>query len=525
MIKYKETYLLKPDSWKDIVSKVAFDVGLPEISFSLGVYFESGEDNFELKFLNSQCFFKVYGENSKLDNNIISLFDDTPLINIENRNIKFFLRSLYSLGLSKAYISGKVINVKFKSNGGNFIDLNLNTPLGDLLILRAERANKYLSNKLVEKKLGLADIKRAFKKVIKSESIFGDLNILNNKIISYANEFGIDLASSGRTSIEDRMVAKSNDYSDYESVYKVVIGSNINSDSKEPKTLKKFFKPASIIIPCFNSNETIAKTLNSIESQAVDGDSKKLLDVIIIDDGSRDPVSRLLRFSDFSFNINLVRLEKNKGIANARNIGVSLAKYDHLIFIDSDILLANNYLSEHSVALQMFPSALFVSMKNNIERNSGILSIKNIKGGLAVPAAFDDKRLVKSATKDQPWINEVKFDGVYEVLSETDCFKLFGNKKMIGGYDLSSAVVSHNMSISKGLTDVAGGFSQRFIGWGLEDTYFGSRVIASGGFIIPLLKTGVYHIKHKPRSGSILKQAEEYKENIKIYKSLIEQEL
>lgn len=92
---------------------------------------------------------------------------------------------------------------------------------------------------------------------------------------------------------------------------------------------------------------------------------------------------------------------------------------------------------------------------------------------------------------------------------------------MINGYDLPSMVVGHNMSLKKDLFTKVGGFSGKFVGWGLEDTYFGSRLIAGGSFVVPILECGVYHLNHPPRSGSPEQQAKEYINNLKTYEELI----
>jgi len=521
----KKIYLLKEGEWRNTLSIFSKKFGLPEISSSLGIYFVNGENEYELKFINSECFFKSNNKKSKVYKNLEKLFNDTPQIHVENKNIKFFLFTLKSLGLNNVYISEKVTNIKFKSQGNEIIDFNLNTPLGDLVVIRGLESERYISNKVIHKKMQSEEIGKVFKKNTNPEPLFNDMNILNNKIIKYADDFGIDLNSSGRSSIHNRLSGKSNDYSGYDDVYKNVIGSDLNYNLKNIKLMKGFFKPVSIIIPSYDSEDTLVEVLTSIESQDIDKKQKMLLDVIIVDDGSQKAVSQVLSKEKFTFDLNIVRLEKNKGLSSARNLGVTLAKYNNLLFIDSDILLSKNYLLEHSIVLQMFPTSLFISMKNNIDKESKIRNIDNIKKGLSVPIDFNDKRLLKTFKKEQPWINDINEDGICEVISETDCFKLFGNKKMVGGYDLSSMVVGHNMSVRKNLVNKAGGFSNSFVGWGVEDAYFGSRIIVSGGFIIPLLSTGVYHINHEPRSGNELKRQQEYKKNIDRYKKLINKEI
>ena len=137
---------------------------------------------------------------------------------------------------------------------------------------------------------------------------------------------------------------------------------------------------------------------------------------------------------------------------------------------------------------------------------------------------YDDKRITRVFERSQSWINQVDLDGVFETLSDTSLFKNFGHGRVVNGYDLPSMVTGHNMSISKNLLNKVGGFSKHFQGWGLEDTYFGAQVIASGGFVVPLINTGVYHINHPPRSGSEERHREEYAKNIGVYNRLIEQQ-
>jgi glycosyltransferase involved in cell wall biosynthesis len=372
------------------------------------------------------------------------------------------------------------------------------------------------------------NIERLFVKT-KKEKIFNKSKILNNKIINYGNKFGIDLNSSGVTNIASKLSNKSNDYSCFEDYYERIIGTKLNSDyqNNNLKIKKSLFKPCSIIICSYNSNDSIIHTLYSIESQNLSKKQKRGIDVVIIDDGSATPLTKHLQphINHFSFKTNIIRIEKNKGLANARNIGAINAMYEHILFLDSDILLSNNYLIEHSIALQLFPNGIFVSMKKNIEKESKINTLKNITNGINVPVEYDDKRITKVFREDQNWVNKVNLDGVFEALSDTSLFKSFGYGRNINGYDLPSMVVGHNMSLNKRLFIKAGGFSSFFIGWGLEDTFFGARVISEGGFVVPLINTGVYHINHPPRSGSDSKREEEYYNNLVLYRQLITKEI
>ncbi|MFC1647265.1 glycosyltransferase family 2 protein [Patescibacteria group bacterium] len=100
----------------------------------------------------------------------------------------------------------------------------------------------------------------------------------------------------------------------------------------------------SIIIPYHNSQKTIGRLLESIHSST----GTPAFEVIIVDDGSDE------KFSIFKFqfskkvnkkNIKVVRLERNRGPAAARNKGAGVAKGKFLVFLDSDVELFDDALS------------------------------------------------------------------------------------------------------------------------------------------------------------------------------------
>ena len=348
--------------------------------------------------------------------------------------------------------------------------------------------------------------------MIKKEKIFDKSHILNQKIIRYGNKFGIDLISSGSINMKILLSNKSNDYSVFSDYYEKIVLLN-----------RRNIYSISIIISSYNSEDTILQVLASIEGQKLSKKEKSFIEVIIVDDGSLITISSVLEKHNFnfSFKIKVIRLEKQSGLSFARNIGASASTKENLLFLDSDILLSDNYLKEHMDRLRFFPDTIFVSMKKNIEPNSIINNFSSILKGLETPDEYNDKRLSRIFKKGQKWINRVSLDGVYEILSDTNSFKNFGYGRIINGYDLPSMVVGHNMSLNKDLFLRTCGFSDEFIGWGLEDTYFGVKAICIGSFVVPLLNCGVYHINHPPRSGSQNNKKREYLQNIKNYDNLL----
>jgi len=99
----------------------------------------------------------------------------------------------------------------------------------------------------------------------------------------------------------------------------------------------------SIIIPVYNSEEYIERCLNSVIAQ-----SYKNWECIIVDDGSTDKSFDILESwskRDFRFK---VLHQANAGAGMARNAGIEQAKGEYLVFVDSDDMIASDYLERLS---------------------------------------------------------------------------------------------------------------------------------------------------------------------------------
>ena len=88
----------------------------------------------------------------------------------------------------------------------------------------------------------------------------------------------------------------------------------------------------SIIVPCYNSAKFITATLNSVIAQ-----DYKSWELIIIDDQSIDDSCTIVEeFASKYSNIQFISLLENKGVSNARNLGMTKAKGKYIAFLDSD---------------------------------------------------------------------------------------------------------------------------------------------------------------------------------------------
>lgn len=97
-----------------------------------------------------------------------------------------------------------------------------------------------------------------------------------------------------------------------------------------------------IIIPAYNAHATIENTLLSILTQTI----KDKVKVYIIDDCSRKTYGSIVNMFKNKLDISLIRLDKNSGPGNARNVGITKSSNPYILFLDADDELYNSFSLE-----------------------------------------------------------------------------------------------------------------------------------------------------------------------------------
>jgi len=96
-------------------------------------------------------------------------------------------------------------------------------------------------------------------------------------------------------------------------------------------------KLISWIIPCFNEEEVIIKSLNEI-IKVSDSITNYQWELVVIDDGSTDKTTELVRaFINNKFDIHLIQLSRNFGHQQAVQAGLDHCKGNAAIIIDADL--------------------------------------------------------------------------------------------------------------------------------------------------------------------------------------------
>ena len=96
-------------------------------------------------------------------------------------------------------------------------------------------------------------------------------------------------------------------------------------------------KPAlTIIIPTFNRADFLKEAIQSVLSQTFTD-----FELMVVDDGSTDHTGAVMRqFPEIRY----VACPLNRGVSQARNLGISLARGRYICFLDSDDLWVENKL-------------------------------------------------------------------------------------------------------------------------------------------------------------------------------------
>lgn len=97
----------------------------------------------------------------------------------------------------------------------------------------------------------------------------------------------------------------------------------------------------SVIIPCYNCEKTIDKCIESLAKQTYQD-----YEIIAVNDGSSDKTLQKLHVHESMMNNLIIVTIPNRGVSNARNIGINKSSAPFITFIDSDDYVTNHYLED-----------------------------------------------------------------------------------------------------------------------------------------------------------------------------------
>lgn len=165
----------------------------------------------------------------------------------------------------------------------------------------------------------------------------------------------------------------------------------------------------SVIIPVFEGEKTIAKSIESVLNQTY-----LQWELIIIDDGSNDGTLKICKkYIEKDSRVNVIS-KQNEGVSKARNLGISKAQGDYIVFLDAD-----DYIDSY-----MFQELVDVLKKDTYD----LICFGLIK-------EFEDGSIIKYDRINSLRTHNVKYECYSSELFGYACNKLY-SKKIIDKYNI-----------------------------------------------------------------------------------------
>ena len=109
----------------------------------------------------------------------------------------------------------------------------------------------------------------------------------------------------------------------------------------------------SVVIPTFNRKSILEKCLKALEKQTLNNKIGNY-EIVVVDDGSSDGTTTWIRKNIESLPHVVLYEQEHGGPALGRNLGVMKSKYEIIIFIDSDLVVLEDFLVCHVEKLTSF---------------------------------------------------------------------------------------------------------------------------------------------------------------------------
>jgi len=212
----------------------------------------------------------------------------------------------------------------------------------------------------------------------------------------------------------------------------------------------------SVVIPTYNRLPILNKCLQALEGQRLSAEhGLSEYEVVVVDDGSTDGTVEALSGVEGAMPFSKVKLFKQQhaGATEARNLGIRKAKGSVIVFIDSDMVVTDTFLSSHAKALH--------ESRRNAEDDS----------------AFSYGRVVNTANFEEPTSEPFKL---------TDYSAAF--------FATGNVAIPRSRLLNCGISLEHGGpFDALFSEYGWEDLELGERLRQRGARIVQCPQAVGFH--------------------------------
>lgn len=250
----------------------------------------------------------------------------------------------------------------------------------------------------------------------------------------------------------------------------------------------------SIVIPTYNSKRSLRNTLESLNYQS--GYKSGDYEVVVADDGSTDDTYDFIKSTPENYQLRYVYLERTAQSCRSRtrNEGRKAAQGEIIAYMDSDMIVKSNFLSEVDRYFRHDDRFVLLGTRLMIDD----------------PVCFDEIKTGK--VFEQYQFNPQNFD-ILEYRHYLFEKYSYNATKILFPW---MQVYSCNIIVAKKWLDQTGGFDENLKKWGMEDVEFGYSLYKLGLRIAVNARLEAIHQNHGARNDLIIEQSKKvgYDENI-----------
>lgn len=200
----------------------------------------------------------------------------------------------------------------------------------------------------------------------------------------------------------------------------------------------------SVIIPTFNREKTIIRSITSVLNQSYTD-----IELIVIDDGSTDCTRELIeRINDKRI---IYVYQNNSGACVARNKGISLSRGDYIAFHDSDDVWHNKKL-EHQINTLIEKEADIVICQSKFIteqgiqvtpklNQSGFLTKQTMPYGIGTQTFLMKKEVAQNIKFDSEML---RFQDLEWLIRAIQTYSIYGMKEVLVDYSISDDAISRS---------------------------------------------------------------------------------
>lgn len=221
----------------------------------------------------------------------------------------------------------------------------------------------------------------------------------------------------------------------------------------------------SIVIPTYNMGDYLERSLNYLSAQ--NNDFHDLFEVVVVDDGSSDDTGNVAdkyagNFQHFSYNFK--PRDNTSCRAAARNLGISKCTGDHIMFMDSGVIVTPDFVQKQIAFCDAYPNDVLIHHVIGL-----FASPQHEAMGLLEQAGPSTlQQAIAELQKFPIWCDER--EEIYELVNND--LTLLPAPWALSWTCALAAPRQKILQIE--------GFDESFIGWGGEDIDFGFRLHEAG---------------------------------------------